>query len=385
MEVYLDNSATTKPRDEVIHSMIHMLKENYGNPSSLHRKGLIAEKEVRKVREIISDFLNARTDEIFFTSGGTESNNIAIQGIIEKYSKRGNHIITTKIEHSSVLNIFKKYEKKGFNITYLDVDRNGLIDLNELKNCLNLETILVAIMMVNNEIGTIQPIQEIKKIVKEKNKNIKIHVDAVQAFGKIDLDIKALGIDTLSFSGHKIHGPKGIGGLFVKKDVILESIIYGGNQERGIRSGTENVPGIVGLGKAVEILSQDISIEREKILQVKNYFINKLNEKLSKIKINSFVDERCAPHIVNISFIGVRGEVLLHYLEEQEIYISTGSACSSRSKGKSYVLQAIGLSNKEIDGTVRFSFSYENSISQIDYAIDKLIDSVNEIRKIIMR
>ncbi|KPU26842.1 cysteine desulfurase [Caloranaerobacter sp. TR13] len=385
MEVYLDNSATTRPRDEVIDAMIYMLKSTYGNPSSLHRKGLEAEKEIEKSRKIISKFLGVDSKEIFFTSGGTESNNIAIQGLIKKYAKRGKHIITTKIEHPSVLNIFKHYEEKGFEVTYLDVNEKGIVDLKQLESSINDKTILVSIMMVNNEIGTIQPIEEIIEIIKKKNKDVKLHVDGVQAFGKIDVSLKSLGIDTFSFSGHKIHGPKGIGGLYIRNGIILEPIIFGGNQEKGLKSGTENTPGIVGLGKAVEIIKNNFNDEKKHIKDLKKYFIDKVIERIDNIKINSYTDDRCAPHIVNISFIGVKGEVLLHYLEKNGIFVSTGSACSSHKKGRSHVLKSIGLKEKEIEGAIRFSFAFYNTKEEIEYVIDKLEKSVKDIRKITMR
>ncbi|WP_069650032.1 cysteine desulfurase family protein [Caloranaerobacter ferrireducens] len=385
MEVYLDNSATTRPRDEVIDAMIYMLKSAYGNPSSLHRKGLEAEKEIEKSRKIISKFLGVDSKEIFFTSGGTESNNIAIQGLIKKYAKRGKHIITTKIEHPSVLNIFKHYEEKGFEVTYLDVNEKGIVDLKQLERSINDKTILVSIMMVNNEIGTIQPIKEITEIIKKKNKSVKLHVDGVQAFGKIDVPLKNLGIDTFSFSGHKIHGPKGVGGLYIRNGITLEPIIFGGNQEKGLKSGTENTPGVIGLGKAVEIIKNNFKDEKNYIKELKQYFIDKVVERIDNIKINSYTDDRCAPHIVNISFIGVKGEVLLHYLEEDGIFVSTGSACSSHKKGRSHVLKSIGLKEKEIEGAIRFSLAYYNTKEEIEYVVDKLEKSVRDIRKITMR
>lgn len=385
MKVYLDNSSTTKPRDEVVDEMCHMLKYEYGNPSSLHRMGLEVEKRVEHSRKIIADFLKCDKDEIFFTAGGTESNNIAIQGLVNKNIKRGNHIITTKFEHSSALNIIRHYESKGLKVTYLDLDEYGMVNLEQLENSISEDTILVAIMMVNNEIGTILPISDISKIVRRKNRNTKIHVDGIQAFSKLDIDARKLNIDTFSFSSHKVHGPKGIGGLYVKKDVILEPIIYGGNQERGVRSGTENVPGIIGFGKAVEILKERYKTEYEYIRKVKDYFVKKLKDNIDGIKINSLLDDRCAPHILNVSFIGVRGEVLLHYLEDNGIYVSTASACSSHSKKKSHVLTAIGLKEEEIEGAIRFSFSHYNTLAEIDYAIEKLEQSVKDIRRITMR
>lgn len=384
MKVYLDNGATTRPRNEVIEEMTKILKNEYGNPSSLHRMGLDVEKRVNNCRSIISRFLKVREDEVFFTSGGTESNNIAIQGIVNKYSKRGKHLITSKIEHPSVLNIFKKFEEEGYDVTYLNVDNNGLVKLDELKNSINENTILVSIMLVNNELGTIQPIKGIVEIIKKCNKFTKIHVDAIQGIGKINIDIKSLDIDTVSFSGHKIHGPKGIGGLYVKKDLILSPIFYGGKQERGIRVGTENVPGIIGLGKAFEMLSKNFNEELEKIKSIRNYFLDNVKNKIDNIKINSS-DDFCAPHIVSISFKGIRGEVLLHYLENYGIYVSTRSACTSGKKSQSHVLKSIGLNDNDIEGTIRFSFSSFNTIEEIDYTILKMKEAVEDIRNITMR
>lgn len=384
MEVYLDNSATTKPRKEVIDEMINILKYDYGNPSSLHRKGLDAEKKINKSRKIISEFLNVREDEILFTSGGTESNNIAIQGIINKNKKRGNHLITTKIEHPSVLNIFKRYEELGFNVTYLNVDNNGIISLKDLEDSINENTILVSIMAVNNEIGSIQPLKEIKEIILNKNKNTKFHVDGVQAIGKIKINIKEIGIDALSFSSHKLHGPKGVGVLYIKKDLNLEPIIFGGSQEKGLRVGTQNVPGIVGLGKAIDILKNNFENEISHILELKKYFIDKVNKEIKNIKINSDIN-LSSPHILSISFTGTRGEILLHYLEESGIYVSTRSACSSNKKNGSHVLKAINLTTEEIEGTLRISFSYENKKEEIDYVVEKLKDAVEEIRLITKR
>ncbi len=385
MRIYLDNSATTKPRERVIEEMMTMLKTDYGNPSSLHRMGLEAEKRVENSRSIISNYLNVSKDEIMFTSGGTESNNIAIQGTVNKYSRRGKHIITSKIEHSSVLNIFKHYEDNGYSVTYLDIDEYGLIDLNQLEEAITEETILVAIMYVNNETGVMQPIERVKEIIRLKNKETKFHVDGVQAFGKINIDIKKLGADSFSFSGHKIHGPKGVGALFVKKGLNLSPIIFGGGQEKNIRSGTENTPGIVGLGASVDEMDKNFKEEHKKINQLRLYFYEQIVDNIEDIKLNGFIDDRSAPHILNISFRGIKGEILLHYLESDNIYVSTGSACSSKGKGKSSVLKALKLSNEEIDGAIRFSFSYENTEEELDFVIEKLKKSVEEIRKITKR
>ncbi|MBS4534581.1 cysteine desulfurase [Clostridium sp. D2Q-14] len=385
MLVYLDNSATTRARDKVIDEMNIMLKRDYGNPSSLHRMGLNVEKRIKEARNIISDYLNVKKEEIFFTSGGTESNNLAIQGIINKYNKKGKHVITSKIEHSSVLNVFSKYEKMGYDVTYLDINNDGTINLEQFKKEIREDTILVSIMMVNNETGTIQPIEEVKKIIKGKNPEIKLHVDGVQAFSKIEFNINKLDVDTFSFSSHKIHGPKGIGGIYIKKDLNINPIFYGGNQEMGLRSGTENTPGIIGLGKAVDILRKSGRKEREEIKKLKNYFLTKVEENIDDIRINSFKDDRCSSHIANISFLNIKGEVLLHFLEDDDIYVSTGSACSSKEKTGSHVLKAMKLSDEEIEGAIRFSFSFYNTKEQIDYAIERLKERVEEIRDIMMR
>lgn len=385
MEVYLDNCSTTKASEEVIREMIYSLREDYGNPSSLHRMGFNVEKKVEKVREDIAKFLNVDKEEIYFTSGGTESNNLAIQSVINKYNKRGRHIITTAIEHPSVLNILKYYEKNGYEITYLKVDKYGLISLEELRKSLKEDTILIAIMQVNNEMGSIQPIGEVKRILKEKKSNAILHVDGVQAFGKVPIEIKKWGVDTFSFSGHKIHGPKGIGGLYINKDIALEPIIFGGNQERGLRSGTENVPGIMGLGKAVEIIDRNFYENFKKVEKIKAYFIDRIINEIPHIHINSPVDERHSPYILNICFEYIRGEVLLHYLEDKNIYVSTASACSSKGVQKSHVLKELCLTDLQMEGAIRFCFSYENTIDEIDYTMEVLKDSIEEIRQITMR
>ena len=385
MEIYLDNCATTQPREEVVEAMIYALREEYGNPSSLHRLGLKAEKALEKAREVIANFLKVNKDEIFFTSGGTESNNIAIQSIISKYNRLGKHIITTSIEHSSVYNVYKFYEELGFEVTYLEVDERGIISLEELEKAIREDTILISIMQVNNEIGSIQPTWKVKELIKKKNSKALLHVDGVQAFGKIKLNIKDWGIDTFSMSGHKIYGPKGIGILYVDKNLKINPIMYGGNQERGLRSGTENVPGIVGLGKAVEILEKNFEMEQEKVKEIKSYFIKRLKEEIDHIHINSPSEENFSPYILNVSFDYVRGEVLLHYLENKGIYVSTASACSSKGVKGNRVLKAMGLNERQIEGAIRFCFSYKNKKEDIDYTIEVLKESIKEIRQITMR
>jgi len=385
LEIYLDNCSTTKPREEVVEKMVHFLTNEYGNPSSLHRLGFKIEKSIEEVRQIIADFLKVRKDEIYFTSGGTESNNLAIGSILKRYKRQGNHIITTKIEHSSVLNPIKGYEAKGFKVTYLNVDRDGIISMEELKQSLREETVLVSIMQVNNEIGSIQPIWRVKDILNQRGSKALLHVDGIQGFGKVPLDIKGWGIDAFSFSGHKIYGPKGIGGLYLDRDLKTHPIILGGAQERGLRSGTENVPGIMGLGKAVEIIGGNFHKERDKAHELKSYFIDKLEEQIPHIRINSPLGEKHSPYILNISFKYIKGEVLLHYLEDKGIYVATGSACSSKTKDKSHVLTNIGLSDEEIEGAIRICFSHENTKEQIDYTITVLKDSVEAIRQVTMR
>lgn len=383
MEIYLDNCSTTKPREEVINVMIEALQNDYGNPSSLHRLGLNAEKKIETSRHKIADFLKVSPEEIYFTSGATESNNLAIKSILDKYSRKGKHIITTAIEHPSVMNTVRNFQEKGYSVTYLKVDSNGIISLDELANSIKPDTVLVSIMQVNNEVGSIQPTWKVKNIIKEKKSEAVLHVDGVQAFGKIPIRIKDWGIDAFSFSGHKIHGPKGIGGLYINKDLKLNPVIYGGNQERGFRSGTENVPGIIGLGKAVEIMSNNFEEERDHVRNLKLYFMDRLKE-IEKIRINS-PDEYSSPYILNVSFEYVRGEVLLHYLENKGIYVSTTSACSSKGTKKSHVLQELGLTDLQVEGAIRFCLSYDITKEDIDYTIDVLKDSVEEIRQVTMR
>ena len=383
--IYLDNCATTKVRQEVLEKIYESFNDDFGNPSSLHRLGLKSEKKLKESREIIADYLKVDSKEIFFTSGGTESNNIAIQSIINPNLRKGNHIITTKIEHPSVLNVMKSYEEKGLRVTYIDVDQWGILDMEQLENSISEDTILVSIIHVNNEIGTIQDIKRIKEIIKEKKSRALLHLDGVQSFGKIDFNLKTLGVDSFSFSGHKVHGPKGIGGLYIRKGMNLNPIVFGGNQEQGLRSGTENVQGIIGLGAAVRIIATSHKKDLEYVSDLRKYMVSRLNEEIDHIKINTPLDSNSSPYILNVSFLHTRGEVLLHYLEEKEIYVSTGSACSSKGTDKSHVLQAIGLLDKEIEGAIRMCFSYETTKEDIDYVVKSTKDAVEDIRKIMMR
>ena len=383
--IYLDNCSTSKPRKEVVEIMTGALMDYFGNPSSLHRLGMVSEKKVREARDYIAKYLDVNRDEIYFTSGGTESNNIAIQSAVNKLKNRGDHIITTKIEHPSVVNIMKNYERQGLEVTYLDVDNLGNISLEELEASIKDNTILISIIHVNNEIGTIAPIDKIKAIINKKNPKTLFHVDGVQGFGKVEFSLKASGIDMYSFSGHKIYGPKGIGGLYIDRKHSLEPIVFGGNQEKGLRSGTENVPGIMGFGGAVRIIDENFIQESELVHKLKEYFISRIKEEIGDIKVNTSLDEGSSPYILNVSFRNVRGEVLLHYLEDDNIYVSTSSACSSKGTEKSHVLKAIGLNNNEIEGSIRFCFSYENTIEELDKTVESLKKAVAEIRQITMR
>ena len=382
MFVYLDNSSTTKPYKEVVSEMVEHLENNYGNPSSLHRMGINAEKSLKSSRRKIASSMGVKEEEIYFTAGGTEADNIAIFGAAYAKKRQGNKVITSVIEHPAVLECFKKLEAEGFLVKYIDVDKNGIIDLASLEKEIDENTILISIMHVNNEIGSIQPIKEIvkikEKVEKKTNKNIIFHSDKVQSYGKIPFD--ADGLDLISVSGHKIHGPKGIGALYIKKGIVLSPNIFGGGQEKGVRPGTENIPAIAGFGKAAELTNLNIDDKIIKLKGLKEHLLNRIKSEIENVKINSPQDSVCS--ILNISFIGVRGEVLLHTLEQSDIYVSTGSACSSNKKGQSHVLKSISLSNAEIEGAIRFSFSEFNTISEIDYVMEKLKEAIEKFRKL---
>ncbi|SFR68657.1 cysteine desulfurase family protein [Anaeromicropila populeti] len=374
MEVYLDNAATTKPFEAVRKRMWETLEENYGNPSSMHKKGVEAEKYVREARETIAAALKAEQKEIIFTSGGTESNNMALIGAAYANQRAGKHIITTKIEHPSVHNPLFFLEEQGFQVTYLNVDKNGRVILEELAESIRKETILVSVMYVNNEVGACEKIDEISKIIKEKNENTVFHVDAIQGFGKYKIYPKRLGIDLLSVSAHKIHGPKGAGFLYVQNKVKIKPILFGGEQQRGLRSGTENVPGIAGLSKAVEEIYKNYDEKRTHLYKLKKYFIDRIGE-MGGVMVNGIENipiEETAPHIVSVSFEDVRSEVLLHALEEKGIYVSSGSACASNHPQLSGTLKAMGIPKKYLDSTLRFSFSVSTTIEEIDYTIEEL-------------
>lgn len=377
--IYLDNCATTKPRAEVVEEMMRILNTDFANPSSLHRFGMKAEEERELARKNVADLLGTSEKNIIFTSGGTESNNLAIQGILEKTVNRNKKILTTKIEHSSILDQFKHYEQMGYDVRYVPVDRYGHIDeeflLANVKGA-----VLLALHHVNNEVGTINDVKDIASKVRKINKDIHIHVDGVQAFGKIPFKVRDFEIDTYSFSSHKIYGPKGVGGLYIKPGTNLRSLFIGGGQEKNLRSGTENMPGIIGFGKAASIMRENFESEYNHAIELKAYAKDKIESEFSDFEFN--FDENSSPYIFNVGFRNVRGEVLLHFLENDEIYISTSSACSSNSGGKSHVLTELGIDNKLLEGSIRFCFSYEITKADLDIFIEKLKIYINEIRSI---
>ncbi|HEY9058943.1 MAG TPA: cysteine desulfurase family protein [Pseudobacteroides sp.] len=378
-EIFLDNSSTTKPYDEVVELMGVISKEVYGNPSSLHKKGIEAEREIKKSRQVIADSLRVNSNEIYFTSGGTESNNLAITGYLFGNPRKGKHIITSSIEHPSVMEIYQHLESSGYTVDFLSVDSNGLVDMGELKSKITGETALISIILVNNEVGAIQPIDEIIKIKDSINKNAVIHVDAVQAYGKMDIFPKSVGIDMISMSAHKIHGPKGSGALYVNKSIRLNPLFLGGGQESLLRSGTENVPGICGFGKAVEITFKNMKENYKAVDALKGSFIMEIQKNIEDFRIIS--SENSSPYILNVAFGGIKSEVLLHHLEEKNIYVSTGSACSSRKKIHSRVLKAMGVPAKYIDGAIRISLSAFNTDDQVITAANAIKEILPRIRK----
>lgn len=376
MEAYFDNAATTAVFPEVKELMVRLMEEDYGNPSSLHMKGVQAEKYIKEAATRIAKELKCYEKELVFTSGGTESNNLAIIGAAMAHRRAGKHIITTNIEHASVSAAMDFLSSEGYEITYVGVGSDGKLDLEALKNALREDTILVSVIYVNNEIGTIQPVEEISRIVKGFNPSVIYHVDAVQAFGKLRISPKKLGVDLMSISGHKIHGPKGSGVLYIKEKTLLRPIIYGGGQQRALRSGTENVPAIAGMGLAAELIYKEHDSKMRHVRGLKDSFI----DKVTSIE-NVYSNSGDAPHIASISFVGVRSEVMLHALEDREIYVSAGSACSSNKPHISNVLKAINLDNDRLESTLRFSFCENNTMEQVDYAVEVIKELLPMLRR----
>ncbi len=380
MEVYLDNSATTRSFDEVAALMTQIMCEDYGNPSSLHRKGVQAEKYVRYAKDVIARNLKVNEKEIFFTSGGTESDNLALRGCAYANCRSGRHLITTQIEHPAILQTMKHLEEEGFRVTYLPVDEKGCIRLEDLERAITGETILVSIMHTNNEVGSLQPVAQAGALIKRMNPKILFHVDAVQGYGKFRIYPKKMKIDLLSVSGHKIHGPKGVGFLYVNEKTKIMPIVFGGGQQNGIRSGTENVPGIAGMAKAIETIYSNLDEEVDGLYRIKKAFVEGIR-KIDDVVINGHPDETGAPHVVSVSVKGIRSEVLLHALEDKGIYVSAGSACSAHKPQPSATLRAMGIPQELLGSTIRFSFSIFTTMEEINYTLQVMYDIIPMLRK----
>lgn len=379
MNNYFDNAATTRTDNQVIKEMLPFFSEEYGNPSSVYKLGRTVRKAVEEAREKIAKEINASPYEIYFTAGGSESDNLAIKGIAHANKDKGNHIITSKIEHHAVLETCKELENEGFEVTYIGVDKEGIIDLTELKSAIKDTTVLITVMFANNEVGTIQPIAEIGQIAKEHN--IIFHTDAVQAVGSIKIDVKEQQIDSLSMSGHKFYGPKGIGALYVKKGIQFDKLINGGHQEKNKRAGTENVPGIVGIGKAIELAYANLEGNNKRIKSLRDYYLEEVKKSIPNIKINGDMANRL-PGNINISFRGVEGDALLFNLDLNGIYASTGSACTSGSLEPSHVLTAMGLKEEDTGSALRITIGKNNTKEEVDYLIENLNTIVKKLRNI---
>ncbi len=376
-EIYFDNSATTRQYDEVTALMNDVAANTYGNPSSLHTKGIAAEKLIKIARDTVAASVDAESKEIYFTSGGTESNNLAIRGYLDANQRKGNHIITTQIEHPSVLEIYRHLEKCGYCVDYIGVDVTGKLNLQEFKDKLKKETALISMIFVNNETGAIQQLDEISAIRDSVNPYAVIHTDAVQAYGKFPIIPAKSGIGLLTMSSHKIHGPKGVGALYASKKIRLKPLFFGGGQEALLRSGTENVPGIAGLGLASKLTFERLKSNYERVSMLKYYFADKLAE--SGIRYRIISPSGASPYIINVAFENVRAEVMLHHLEQKGIFVSTGSACSSHKKTKSHVLLAMKVPTQLIDGSIRFSFSGFNTAEEISNTIEAIKEIIPSI------
>ena len=380
MEIYLDNSATTRAQREVVDIVSRVMYEDYGNPSSMHQKGVDAERYVKDAKEIIARLLKVQEKEIFFTSGGTESDNWALMGAASANSRAGRHLITTKVEHPAVAQTMEYLESIGYEVTYLPVDSKGVVRMDKLEEALRPDTILVSVMHVNNEVGAVQPVEEIGALIKRNNPKTLFHVDAVQSFGKYKIHPKKHHIDMLSVSGHKIHGPKGTGFLYIDEKVKIKPIVFGGGQQKGMRSGTENVPGTAGLGKACELIYKDLSADVERLYELKRYFTDRVLE-ISQVQVNGPLYEEGAPHIVSVSFGGVRSEVLLHALEDRGICVSAGSACATNKHTVSTTLKSMGVAQDMLDSTIRFSFSIFTTKEELDYTLKCLNELLPMLRR----
>ncbi len=378
-KIYMDNAATTPLSSEVLAEMMPVLTGSFGNPNSLHSFGRDAKSYVDIARARVAKGIGCDEEEIYFTSGATEANNWAISGIAKAYRHKGNHIITSKIEHPSVLETCKRMEREGYRVTYLDVDEFGLVRIDQLLHYLSSDTILISIMSANNEVGTIQNLQTIANIAKEKD--VVFHTDATQAVGAISLNVHDMGIDCLSLSGHKLNGPKGVGALYVSNKILITPFMNGGEQEYGLRAGTTNVAGVVGLGKAVEIATRDILANSKKLRNLRDYFISQVEQKIELTYLNGHSIQRL-PNNINMSFGMVDGESLMRLLDINDIAVSTGSACSSGSTETSHVLSAMGIPADLAQGAVRFSISKSTTKEEIDFVVEKLVECVEKLRKI---
>ncbi len=381
MRAYLDNSATTRAYDEVAQLVARIMTEEYGNASSVHHMGTVSGNRLYSARETIADTLKVDPAEIVFTSGGTESDNTAIIGAARANAWRGKHIITTSIEHPAVLESCQELVKEGFEITYLPVDENGVVRLDDLKNAIREDTILVSMMFVNNEIGAVEPIADAGKLIKSINDQIVFHVDAVQAYGKFRIRPRSMNIDLLAVSAHKIHGPKGVGFLYIKKGTKITPICYGGGQQKGMRSGTENVPGIAGMALAAQMCYDNFDEKMSALYELKKYLMDSLTERISDIRLNGPECEKGAPHIVSVSIKGLAAETILNMLSSKEIYVSAGSACTSNNPHVSDTLKAIGLDKSLLESTIRISLSMMTTREEIDYFLDTLCSQVETMRK----
>jgi cysteine desulfurase len=382
--IYLDHAASTPVLQEIINEMLPYLGNLYGNPSSIHTYGIKSKIAIQIARKRVAMLIGSKPSEIFFTSGGTESDNLALKGLcksIKNYQNIKNHIITSSIEHDAILETCRYLERDGFTVTYLKVDKDGIIDKTELKNHLNDKTALVSIMLANNEIGVIQPIKELSEIVHDFSKMIIFHSDAVQAVGKIPINVKELDLDSLSLSSHKINGPKGVGALYVREKVNFEPLIQGGGQESTLRSGTENVPGIVGLGKASEISMLNLKVNSQYLYYLRDHLIRRINEEICGKILNGSLEHRL-PNNVNFTFLGLNGEDLLTKLDEDGILVSTGSACSANRQQESHVLKAIGLNHEEISGSIRITLGIQNTIDDLEKTVIVLKNRITELRKL---
>lgn len=382
VEVYLDNSSTTRAYRKCAEAVASVMYNSYGNPSSLHRKGIEAEKLIKQAKEQVADTLKASPGEIYFTSGGTESDNLAIMGACA--ANRGKHILSSSIEHPAVLNTLKHMESKGYTVELIPVNRDGAVDPEKLAKMMRKDTVLVTVMHVNNEIGTVEPVEKIGRLVKAKNPYTAFHIDAVQSYGKIPFTAASAGADFISLSGHKIHGPKGTGVLYVRNGAKLAPVLYGGGQQNNMRPGTENVPGIVGFGIAAQLSNTNLEEKAAEMAYLKERLRDGIVRYIDDVVVNT-PEKNSAPHILNVSFANVKSEVLLHSLEAEGIYVSSGSACSSHKKGPSYVLTAVGTDKKMIDGSIRFSLSEFTTEDEIEYTITKVEENVAKIRRLLKR